>query len=220
MEEGIEGNHMSTAATAYTKSRLHVYELMLQVITGPLWGSSPKTVVDFYNEHVSGNHLDVGVGTGYFLDRCRYPVERPRIVLMDSNADPLDYAATRLSRYAPVKFKANILAPIPFDGEKFDSIGLNYVLHCLPGTMREKGVPIEHLKALMNPRGVLFGATVLGQGVTHNFFGAKWLEHFNKNGVLDNLRDNSADLKAMLDEHFSASTVRVVGRTAFFTARK
>jgi len=219
MVEEIDKGQRHVADVAYTKRRLNVYDLVLQVISPAFWGCSASRVVRFYDEHVSGNHLEVGVGTGYFLDHCRFPAARGRLVLMDSNPDPIEYASVRLRRYAPEKLQANVMRPIPFDGERFDSIGINHVIHCLPGTMREKGVAFQNLKALMKEGAVLFGATVLGQGVDHNLLGAKWLEHFNQRGVLDNLRDNSADLRDVLREHFATSSVEVVGRTALFAAR-
>ena len=42
---------------------------------------------------------------------------------------------------------------------------LNYVLHCLPGTIRTKAIALSHLKALTNPGAVIFGATLLHDGV-------------------------------------------------------
>jgi Methyltransferase domain len=219
MVEGSNKGQQHIADVAYTRDRLSLYDLVLQIISPALWGCSAARVVRFYDEHVSGNHLEVGVGTGYFLDHCRFPVARRRLVVMDSNPDPIEHASRRLRRYAPAPLQANVMKPIPFDGEKFDSIGINHVVHCLPGTMREKGVAFQNLKALMNDGAVLFGATVLGQGVSHNLLGAKWLEHFNQKGVLDNLRDTREDLKAVLGEHFATSSVEVVGRTALFAAR-
>jgi hypothetical protein len=140
-------------------------------------------------------------------------------MLMDSNPDPLDLATRRLARYAPLELRASVLQPVPFDGERFASVGLNHVVHCLPGTMREKGRAFGHLRALMKGGATLFGATVLGQGVEHNELGALWLAHFNAKGVLDNDRDDREGLEAALREHFSSVSVRVVGRTALFRAR-
>ncbi|HSN98469.1 MAG TPA: class I SAM-dependent methyltransferase [Candidatus Nanopelagicales bacterium] len=207
------------ADVAYTKRRLDVYDVVLKIISPAFWGCSAARVLRHYDDHVSANHLDVGIGTGYFLDHCRFPAASARLVLMDSNPDPLERASARLRRYAPAKLQANVMEPIPWEGERFDSIGINHVLHCLPGTMREKGVALRNLRALMKDGAVLFGATVLGQGVDHNLLGKKWLEHFNRTGVLDNLRDSSADLRAVLADHFAMSSVEVVGRTALFAAR-
>ncbi|UQA57006.1 class I SAM-dependent methyltransferase [Polyangium aurulentum] len=217
MNSGVTGQ--SIADVAYTKYRLMPYDLVLGLISGALWGCPAGRVVDFYDEHVSGNHLDVGVGTGYFLDHCRFPVARPRLVLMDSNLDPLEHASKRLARYEPTKLQANVLRPVSYDGERFDSVGINHVVHCLPGTMHEKGRAFGHLRALMKDGAILFGATVLGRGVKHNELGALWLRRFNAKGVLDNARDDREGLEAALREHFSSASVRVVGRTALFHAR-
>ena len=45
-----------------------------------------------YQEHISLNHLEVGVGTGYFLQHCRFK-GTPRIALMDLNQNCLDMTA-------------------------------------------------------------------------------------------------------------------------------
>lgn len=211
-------DHNHIADVAYTSRPLTAYDVVLKLISGAFWGCPAARVVEFYDQHVSGNHLDVGVGTGYFLDHCRFPVAKPRLTLMDSNQDPLDFTARRLGRYAPSTLKANIMEPIPFDGPRFDSVGMNHLIHCLPGTMRDKGKAFQNIKALMNEGAVAFGATVLGQGVEHNLPGSLWLAYFNRKGVLDNLRDTRADLTAMLNEHFSRSSVEVIGRTALFAA--
>lgn len=207
------------ADSAYTKARLPFYDFTLRVACGLLWGCPARRVLRFYDEHISGNHLDVGVGSGYFLDHCRYPVENPRLMLLDSNADPLEYSANRLRRFRPETLQANILRPIPFEGRRFDSIGLNHVLHCLPGAMREKAAVIDHLRVLLTPGGKLFGATVPAIGVRHNWVGRKWLAHFNEIGVLDNLNDSADELKAVLEQRFRESSVQVIGRTALFWAR-
>jgi len=207
------------ADTAYTKQGLTPYDKVLRLISGNLWGCSVDRVIAHYDENISGNHLDVGVGTGYFLDMCRFPVSSPRLVLMDSNPDPLDLSKKRLARYAPTTVEANILRPITFNGELFDSVALNHVVHCLPGSLQEKAKVFGHLRALLKDGGTFFGATVLGKGVKHNFLGAAWLKHFNAKGVLDNHRDDREGLESALREHFSTVSVQVIGRTALFQGR-
>jgi hypothetical protein len=57
-----------------------------------------------------------------------------------------------------------VLDKIEIDGPSFDSIGLNYVLHCLPGTIRTKSMVFENLEALLNPGGTASTAKYLKLG--------------------------------------------------------
>jgi Methyltransferase domain len=93
--------------------------------------------------------LDVGVGTGYFLDHCRFPSHTPRVALMDLNRNSLDFASRRLTRYKPETYIRNVLEPVSIDAAKFDSVGINYLLHCLPGTIESKWAALDHLKTLI-----------------------------------------------------------------------
>lgn len=74
--------------------------------------------------HVSANHLDVGVGTGWFLDKADFPSASPRLALMDLNENCLEAAAQRTSRYDPEVYVANVLEPIEVAVEPFDSVSL------------------------------------------------------------------------------------------------
>ena len=71
---------------------------------------------------VTANHLDVGVGTGYFLDRCYLPSQTPRVALMDLNSNTLEFTSRRIARYNPKTYRRNILDPINLNVEKFDSV--------------------------------------------------------------------------------------------------
>src|SRR5699024_9100523 len=142
----------------YTKGVLAAYDfVVLGVSNRFLWKCSTQDLVAHYNKHVSANHLDVGVGTGYFLDHCRFPSTSPRVALMDLNQNSLDFAARRIARYKPETYRRSILDPIQIDAPKFDSLGINYLLHCIPGTIESKSIAFEHLRALMNPGAVIFG---------------------------------------------------------------
>src|SRR5262249_7044284 len=58
----------------YTKRMLTVYDFVVLVISNRLiWKCPSRRILELYNRHVTGNHLHVGVGTGYFLARCRFP---------------------------------------------------------------------------------------------------------------------------------------------------
>ncbi len=124
----------------HTKAFLSVYDwFALGVSCRFVWQCPTGNVLKLYDEHISRNHLDIGVGTGYFLDRCRFPIEQPRLVLVDINPDSLAMAQKRLKRYHPRVYRGDILEPLCIDTPGFDSIGLSLLLHCLPGTMDTKG---------------------------------------------------------------------------------
>ena len=111
------------------------YDLVvLEFSNSILWQCASHVLLDFYNQPISDKHLDIGVGTGYFLDRCRFPSTAPKIALFDLNPHSLA-SAKRLRRYNPSCYKGNALQRIDIGMSGFDSISLNYLLHCLPGNL-------------------------------------------------------------------------------------
>jgi methylase of polypeptide subunit release factors len=97
----------------YTPRVLKLYDLwVLGVSNRWLWRCPTSELLALYDAHASANHVDVGVGTGFYLDRCRFPVARPRIALVDLNPDALAAAAARIARYAPACVRADVMAPI------------------------------------------------------------------------------------------------------------
>jgi ubiquinone/menaquinone biosynthesis C-methylase UbiE len=211
---------IDTAQAVYSRRVLALYDgLVLGLSNRLIWKCPTHRLLALYNAEVRSDHLEVGVGTGYFLDRCRFPVERPRLVLMDLNPNCLAVASRRVRRYHPQTARRNILAPIPFAGEGFDSIGINYVLHCLPGGMPAKARVFDHLMPLLNPAGVVFGATLLARGVEVSFLGRWLMRVYNARGIFSNAEDSLKDLTEALRERFSEVKVQVAGCAALFVAR-
>lgn len=204
----------------YTKRFLAVYDLVvLRLSSRFAWKCPPSRIVELYDEHVSGNHLDVGVGTGYFLDKCKFPSTAPRIALMDLSPNCLEVAARRIARYKPEEYLANVLQPVHIAAAKFDSVGMNYLLHCLPGTIRTKAMVFEHLKALVNPGAVVFGATMLHSGVERNWLARRLMKRLNADGVFANTEDDLDGLRWTLSHHLSDPVIEVVGTAALFWGR-
>lgn len=204
----------------YTPGNLKLYDLFVLGLSNRfLWRCPLARLRALYDRHLSANHLDVGVATGYFLDRCRFPSPTPRLVLADLNESCLAYAARRLTRYRPTTVRANVLAPLPLNGPPFDSISMTYLLHCLPGRMAEKAVAFDHLKARLAPGGVLFGAAILGQGVPHNAAGRALLAFYNRKGIFGNGADTPDELRLALEARFASVDFELVGCVALFVAR-
>jgi hypothetical protein len=169
---------------------------------------------------VSDKHPDIGVGTGYFLDRWRFPSTTPKIALFDLNPHSLAKSAKRLRRYHPSCYMGNALQRIDIGTSGFDSISLNYLLHCLPGNLASKGIVFENVKPLLRDGGVLFGATILGAGVRPNPLAKQLMKIYNARGIFSNLSDLASDLEAGLKSHFDEPTIHITGCVALFSARK
>ncbi|BAH47052.1 hypothetical protein ROP_pROB02-00390 (plasmid) [Rhodococcus opacus B4] len=106
------------------------------------------------------------------------------------NANSLKHSYRRLSpRYDVRTVEANVLDPVPSNLGPFDSVGVNHVVHCLPGGWREKGAVFQNLAGVLAADGVLFGSTVLGPGVKRNIFGLALSEAYNRLGAFHNRGD-------------------------------
>jgi len=204
----------------YTKSNLIFYDfIVLSVSNNYIWKCPSSLIEAHYNANVSSNHLDVGVGTGYFLDRCRFPNNSPRVGLMDLNPNSLAHTAKRLERYQPETYQQNVLEKIETPIKPFDSIGANYLLHCVPGAITEKAVVFDHLKTLMNPGARIFGTTLLQGGVERNWAAQRLMALYNNKGIFSNTKDTLADLKSALSQRFENVKVDVVGCAALFSGQ-
>ena len=92
----------------YTRRGLRLYDFIVHGLSNRfVWRCPTQGLVAHYNRHVTANHLDVGVGTGYFLERCRFPPGAPRIALLDINRNSLDFAAGRIARHRPETYLRN-----------------------------------------------------------------------------------------------------------------
>jgi hypothetical protein len=213
-------DQVAAGQAVYTKRVLGAYDfVVLGVSNRFVWKCPTRRLEALYDEHVTANHLDVGVGTGYFLDRCHFPSASPRIALMDLNPDALAYAARRIARYRPETYCRNVLEPISIEAPKFDSVGVNYLLHCIPGSIEEKSAAFDHLKALMNPKAVLFGSTLLQGGVARNWAAKRLMDAYNRKGIFANRRDDLEGLRRALGRRFRDVSVEVVGSAALFSGR-
>jgi Methyltransferase domain len=215
MMEALE-THPSVAV--YTPARLALYDVVILGLSCSLvWRCPRRHFLDLYDQHVGSPHLDIGVGTGYFLDRCRFAIERPQITLLDPSDACLTKAAS-LERYSPRVVKASVLEPLDLGTAQFASIGLNGVLHCLPATPATKAAVLARLRPLLEDGGVVFGSTILGSGVEHGRLARTALARYNREGFFTNLADDLDGLERALAHSFADPQIKVRGSFALFTA--
>ena len=216
----VTSEQVAAGQAVYTKDTLGFYDfVVLGVSNRFIWKCPTQRLVEHYNKHVTANHLDIGVGTGYFLEHCRFPSRTPRVALMDLNQNTLEFASKRIAHHTPETYPRNVLEPISIEAAKFDSVGINYLLHCVPGSIESKAVILDHIKALANPNAVVFGSTLLQGGVSRSWIAKRLMDIYNKKGIFSNEDDNLDGLKRVLSERLKDVSVEAVGSAAVFSGR-
>lgn len=243
------------SAAVYKSYILPIYDFWVLYVSNTFaWKCSTRDVqLPFFRANLKaaaaaaassggGPHLDVGVGTGFYLVHTADLLQaRPEgLVLMDLAPATMGLATQRLARAAPgFQSVQSVLHDVttPWAGvrsqldgntntnsnKKFSSISLFFLLHCLRGTsITEKADAVcKTLKVHLEPKnGVLFGTTILGDEVEHNWFGSILMNIYNKKGIFGNRGDKEGDLRETLQAHFHDVEVKRVGKVALFTARK
>lgn len=209
------------AQANYSPATLALYDLVVLGISNHwIWRCPTSRLTRLYNENVTNNHLDVAVGTGWFLDHCRFPGASPRIGLLDINASCIAAASHRIARYRPERYQASVLQPVPDTIRPFDSLSLTYLLHCLPGNIMQKSVVFDHLLPLLRPGGVIFGSTLLSVGLERSAAARALMRAYNAWGFFSNEDDSATALRVALEQRFRNVTVEVVGCAALFVVRE
>ncbi len=201
----------------YTRPLLNVYDpMVLGFAARFVWRCPTTRLVERYRQNIRGRHLDVGPGTGYFLERSGLPEGSP-VTILDPNPNVLDHAARRLRYLDITAVEADVLKPLPVDGP-FDSAALHLVIHCLPGPLTRKAAAVANVAAVLAPTGVLFGASVLGRSGPHTWLARRVLDAFNRRGAFDNLTDTEQGLREILGASFERVDLETVGSIAIFAA--
>ncbi len=207
-------------ARIYTGFVLGCYDaFVIRFSNSVVWRCHRSRMLDLYRTLVAEKHLEVGPGTGWFLARTAL-TSAHRVTLLDLNPESLVHSARRLAHVRPSLVNADILQPLDGVERGFRSIGINYVLHCLPGNWERKEAALAHAAAQLDPHGVLFGSTILGDGVRHNVLGRMLMRLYNRKGIFHNRRDDRDGLAAALERVFEDVQVDVVGAVAIFVARR
>jgi hypothetical protein len=86
--------------------------------------------------------------------------------------------------------------------------------------MPAKAKAIGNLAALLNPGGVLFGATLLQEGVDRNPLARILMDRFNAMKTLHNEGDGLEGLRLALSAHLEDVCIEVIGCVAIFTGQR
>jgi SAM-dependent methyltransferase len=201
----------------YTPFFLRIYDpVILGLFTRFVWRCPTPILVERYRRSIRPRHLDVGPGTGYFVERAGLPEGSP-VTLLDPNTNVLEHASRRLKRLQVTAVEADVCKPLPITGP-FDSAALSGVIHCLPGPLSHKAEAIANVAAVLDPGGVLYGATIMGTSGRHTRLARTLLGVNNRRGTFDNLGDTQDGLGEILEASFERVEIETVGSFAIFTA--
>ena len=207
------------AIKIYNKLSLRFYDVYVHSFVAPVvFKCQTSNIIDLYDRNISKNHMEAGVGTGYLLSRCNILEEISTLTIVDMNKACLDYSRKRLYKNNPKVVLANLLNQYQISDQLFDSIGLNYVLHCIPGDFSSKQMVFTHLKQHLSNKGVLFGSTVLSKGINQSWAARRLVKIYNLAGVFNNLHDDLSGLTQALRNNFSNVEIDLIGNIAVFRA--
>lgn len=210
---------IALAQRAYGRGTLAIYDwLVLGVCCSLVWRCPASEMRRLYDRFAGHRHLDIGPGTGYFLDHCRFPTPNPEITLLDLSMECLKKSAKRLERYRPEICQADLTRPLPLPQRWFDSAAMSLVPHTIPGGWEGKGVIFENTAEKLRPGGVLFGSTVLDEGVPMNRLTRGFMNKQQRDAHFHNQGDDLEGLEKQLARYFTNYRVTVRGVVALFWA--
>lgn len=218
----VNESDIKKGQAVYTPIMLKLYNLwVLDISNQWIWRCPKAKQLEQFNKYTSSNHLDIGVGTGYYLKSCKMPPQS-KVSLMDLNLNCLNEAkVTLLKKQIDVTtYQADIFKEQPALSEKFSSISMNYLLHCLPGNMQIKETCIHNAVSMLQPKGVLFGATILADKNLHTTPSQSLCNFYNKKGIFSNQEDSHEALLQVLNKHLIDVNVSIIGCVAVFKGVK
>ena len=97
----------------YGRVLLNVYDpLVLGLAARFVWRCPTTRLLEGYRQYIRSRHLDVGPGTGYFLERSGMPEGSP-VTIVDPNPNVLEHASRRLRHLEITTVEADVLKPLP-----------------------------------------------------------------------------------------------------------
>jgi ubiquinone/menaquinone biosynthesis C-methylase UbiE len=202
----------------YSKLTLAFYDAVVLGLSSRLvWQCPKRHLVELYRRNLGRRHLDIGVGTGHLIDRAD-PAVNTSITLVDLNRSSLRSATHTLIRYQPGQVVADCLRPLPLGKASVDSAGLNFLLHCIPGSMEQKVGVLGNAARCVRPGGTVFGSTILAEGIPLNRSAQRLMGLYNRKGIFHNATDSLAELNRELEAAFTDYRLTVVGCVALFEA--
>lgn len=116
----------------------NVYDLIL--ILAGFGKKFRKKIVDAVEVRDSYSILDVGCGTGVFLQLLKENYPKVSVIGLDPDKEALSIAAKRLSEYQGVTLINAFAEALPFESEIFDTVYSTLAFHHISPKFKEKAI--------------------------------------------------------------------------------
>ncbi|WP_052745506.1 class I SAM-dependent methyltransferase [Allosalinactinospora lopnorensis] len=192
-----------------------------------VWGVPNGLLHTLLAAHAGEEHVEVGVGNGYFPARLPSWSPLRTLHLLDVNPACMSLTARRLrGRFNLVEHAQNAVNPWDSIAEaSVDSVGCFMTLHAIKrASMAELAPLVAQAHRVLKTGGRFIGCTIVchGAGVHVTGRARRLIEHYNASGVFFNATDSVEKLRALLAEPFGATRVevRVFGCVAVWVVTK
>jgi len=199
-----------------------MYDRLVPGVLNPrVWHCPTGQLIEHYRQNCRAVHVDLGSGTGFFLEQIVGDREFDRLVLVDARSSCLRHAARRLAPNHPELVQLDVTRRDPPPGipvDAADSVAASYLIHCLPEGIGSADLLTREAARLTGQHGVFFGSTLL-PGPAQERFLSRWCTSlFNRAGIFGNREDSRERLAELLERHFSNVRIELAGCAALFRA--
>lgn len=216
----LNATNLEKGRAVYSKKLLPSYDWIVTYFSNSfIWRCHRRHIQALFDQCIDQKHLDVGVGTGYYLQNTKAPLLAD-LTLMDANPLCLQGAAQALEPLSPKTIHADIYAPPEQLRDTFDSVSINYLLHCIPGNHNDKRQAIKNVASLLKKEGTLFGSTIIADPSLQSFWSEKLMGFYNRKGIFSNLDDTEKAMITMLTSALSAVQTKRIGTVLLFEGKK
>ncbi|AJI56648.1 methyltransferase small domain protein [Francisella philomiragia] len=201
----------------YSKLVLKLYNFVVLFFNNTfLWKCKTSQLLQLYKDNVSHNHLDIGVGSGYYLKNVKDRLSK--VALMDLNPNCLEYVKNVLKDKEVSTYQVDILKDVAEEFyAKYESISCNYLIHCLPDNGNKEKV-FENIAKMLSKDGVAFGSTIINDYSSK--LAIKVANKFNAKGVFDNKNDTYESIEKYIKNNFAEYTIKQIGSVCVYIMSK
>ena len=174
-----------------------------------VWKCDQRYIKKLYANNITNKHLEIGPGTGYFIKKYQFN----NLHLVDINQDILNNSKKNLTNNCQnIKIhNQNIFENNNKINEDITSIGMSYVLHCVPNNLdRSIDKLVENVQT--DNQITIFGSTVIPN--KKDLMAMTEIYTLNTLGIFNNINHNKEQLDYIIDKY--NGNIKHVGNVLLF----